>query len=99
QFERHEPRQQSRGIDLADDGLDIGETARIGMQWRNVAIAGGRQGYEAEVDEITGNGEVAVKWRKIRERIRRGQGDEAVQGHEYQPDDEIEQDGADDAVV
>ena len=37
QFKRHEPRQQSRRIDLADDRLDIGETARIRMEGRNVA--------------------------------------------------------------
>jgi hypothetical protein len=37
---------------LTDDRLDIGEAARIRMQGSNVAIAGGRQGHEAEVDEI-----------------------------------------------
>jgi len=69
QFERHQPRQQGRGINLTYDRLDIGEAARVGMQRRNVAVAGGRQGHEAEVDEIAGDGEVAVKRRKIRERL------------------------------
>jgi len=38
------------------------------------------------------------RW-KICERLRRRQGDETVQGHENQPDDEVEQDWADNAVV
>ena len=39
------------------------------MQGRNVAIAGGRQGHEAEVNEITGNGEVAAAGTSIKEVI------------------------------
>ena len=48
QFERNEPRQQRRRIDLADDRLDIGEAARISMHGCDVAVARGRQGCEAE---------------------------------------------------
>ena len=40
-----------------------------------------------------------MKRREICERLGRRQGDEAVQGHKCQSDDEIEQDCADNAVI
>ena len=49
-LERDKPREQSCRIELADDGLNVGETAREWMQRNDVALADGRQSHEAEVD-------------------------------------------------
>ena len=38
-FESYKSRQQRCGIELADDGFDVGEAPRKGMQWSNVAVA------------------------------------------------------------
>jgi hypothetical protein len=63
EFERYESSQQSRRIKLADDGLNISETARVGMHGRDVAIACGSEGDEAEVDQVPRNGYKISLWR------------------------------------
>ena len=50
EFKSYKPRQQCGRIELADDGLNVGETAREWMQRNDVALADGRQSHEAEVD-------------------------------------------------
>src|SRR5215472_8978532 len=69
------------------------------MQGRNVAIAGRRQGDEAEVDKVACDSEIAVKRRQIGECTRNGQSDETEQSDKYQPDGEIKKDRAHDAVI
>src|SRR5580704_4397781 len=52
ELQRHQPRHQRRGIKLAEDRLEIAEAARDRMHGRDVAIAGGRQRREAEIDQL-----------------------------------------------
>src|SRR5882757_4607466 len=52
QFERDQPRQQGRRIELSENGFDIGEAAREGVDRYDVAVAHGGEGGEAEIDEV-----------------------------------------------
>ena len=63
----NEPSQQRCGIELTDDGLNVGETASEWMQRRDIPVAHRRQSDEAKVDQVTGNAEVVLKWPKTGE--------------------------------
>jgi hypothetical protein len=88
-FERHKPGQQSRRIKLAEDRLQIGETAGVRMQRRDVAIAGRRQGDEAEVDQFARDDEIAFDRAEPGECVRHHQSHEAEQRDKDQSDIEI----------
>ena len=83
---------------MADNGLNVGKTARVWMQWCDVAVADGRQSYEAEVEKVAGYGEIILQWPEAGEGVRYAQRYKAKQCGEDKPDIEVEQDRADDPV-
>ena len=81
-LEGHQAREKSRGIKLTDDGFEIRKAARIGMQRCNIAIADGRQGHEAEIDQISDNGEAALPRLETLKGVGYKNGEKAEQGYE-----------------
>jgi len=51
-FKSYQSGEQRCRIELTDDGLNVGETTRIGMHWDNVPIAGRGQRRQTKVDEV-----------------------------------------------
>jgi len=91
EFKRHQPGQECCRIELTDNGFDIGQAARQRMQRDDVAVANRGEPYEAEIDQIAGNGEVVLERWKSRKCIRRQQRHETEQRHKNQSNNEIQQ--------
>jgi len=45
---------------LADNGFDVGEAPRKGMQWSDIAVANRPQRHEAEIDQFVDKGEIVA---------------------------------------
>jgi hypothetical protein len=98
EFQGHEPRQQRRRVELADDGLEIGQAAGDRMHRHDVAVSGGGQRHEAEIDQVVGEPR-GIAYRQAVEGFGKTQPDKCIKGDEHHRDSQIKQDGPDDAVI